>query len=90
MIGSRSVMAAGTALGRPGPAARPVLDTRSAPGYQRVVHGPGRHAGRYDEYGNTGPGSGTGSGRPQLTASQAASYTPQTYLAGTDGWNPLS
>lgn len=46
-------------------------------------------AGRYAEYANTGPGSGTGSSRPQLTTSQAASYTPQTYLAGTDGWNPL-
>lgn len=46
--------------------------------------------GRYAEYANMGPGSGTGSGRPQLTASQAGSYTPQTYLAGTDGWNPLS
>lgn len=46
-------------------------------------------AGRYYEYDNSGPGSGTGSGRPQLTAAQAASYTPQTYLAGADGWNPL-
>lgn len=23
------------------------------------------------------------------TASQAADYTPQKYLAGTDGWNPI-
>lgn len=46
-------------------------------------------AGRYYEYDNSGPGSGTGSGRPQLTTAQAASYTPQTYLAGSDGWNPL-
>jgi pectin methylesterase-like acyl-CoA thioesterase len=45
--------------------------------------------GRYYEYDNSGTGSGTGSGRPQLTATQAAGYTPHTYLTGSDGWNPL-
>jgi len=46
---------------------------------------PGRNA----EYRNTGPGAGTGTGRPQLSTSQSAIYTPQKYLAGTDGWNPI-
>lgn len=45
--------------------------------------------GRFAEYLNTGPGAGTNSARPQLTASQAANFTPQKYLAGTDGWNPI-
>ncbi|GIE99913.1 pectinesterase family protein [Paractinoplanes rishiriensis] len=27
--------------------------------------------------------------RPRLTDAQAANYTPQKYLAGSDGWNPL-
>ena len=46
--------------------------------------------GRNDEYGNSGPGSGVNSSRPQLTSAQAASYTAQAYLAGSDGWAPLS
>jgi pectin methylesterase-like acyl-CoA thioesterase len=45
---------------------------------------------RFSEYRNTGPGSGTGTDRPQLSDAQAASYTPQKYLAGSDGWNPIS
>jgi pectinesterase/pectate lyase len=44
---------------------------------------------RFSEYRNTGPGAGTGTDRPQLTAAQAASYTAQRYLAGADGWNPV-
>lgn len=44
---------------------------------------------RFSEYRNTGAGAGTNSNRPQLSDSQAANYTPQRYLAGTDGWNPL-
>lgn len=44
---------------------------------------------RFKEYANTGAGATTNSNRPQLTAAQAASYTPQKYLAGTDGWNPV-
>jgi pectin methylesterase-like acyl-CoA thioesterase len=43
---------------------------------------------RFSEYLNTGAGATVNANRPQLTASQAASYTPQKYLAGTDGWNP--
>ncbi|NYV74133.1 pectinesterase family protein, partial [Streptomyces sp. UH6] len=44
---------------------------------------------RFFEYANTGPGATVNGNRPQLTAAQAASYTPQKYLAGTDGWNPV-
>ncbi|MEV6349252.1 pectinesterase family protein [Actinoplanes sp. NPDC051851] len=44
---------------------------------------------RFFEYGNTGSGATTNSNRPQLTASQAAAYTPQKYLAGSDSWNPI-
>ncbi|GIE95244.1 pectinesterase family protein [Paractinoplanes rishiriensis] len=44
---------------------------------------------RFLEYKNTGSGAGTNGNRPQLSDSQAANYTPQRYLAGTDGWNPL-
>ncbi|WP_326585995.1 hypothetical protein OG889_30935 [Streptomyces sp. NBC_00481] len=43
----------------------------------------------FREYGNFGPGAGTGSESPQLTAAEAAEYTAQKYLAGTDGWNPI-
>ncbi|MFJ7269657.1 pectinesterase family protein [Streptomyces sp. NPDC099050] len=45
---------------------------------------------RFAEYANTGPGAGTGAGRPQLGPDQAASHTARTYLAGTDGWNPTA
>ncbi|MFJ9895559.1 pectinesterase family protein [Streptomyces sp. NPDC091280] len=44
---------------------------------------------RFKEYDNTGPGAGVGANAPQLTASEAADYTAQKYLAGTDGWNPV-
>jgi pectin methylesterase-like acyl-CoA thioesterase/pectate lyase len=44
---------------------------------------------RFSEYKNTGSGAGGTSNRPQLSDAQAANYTPQKYLAGTDGWNPL-
>ena len=44
---------------------------------------------RFFEYRNTGPGAGTGTDRPQLTATQAATFTAQRYLAGVDGWNPV-
>jgi pectin methylesterase-like acyl-CoA thioesterase/pectate lyase len=43
---------------------------------------------RYFEYLNTGAGATLNSNRPQLTAAQAAGYTPKTYLAGNDGWDP--
>jgi pectinesterase/pectate lyase len=44
---------------------------------------------RFFEYRNTGPGAGTGTDRPQLTDAQAATFTAQRYLAGSDGWNPV-
>jgi len=44
---------------------------------------------RFFEYKNTGSGATVNSNRPQLSDSQAASYTPQKYLAGSDGWNPI-
>ncbi|WP_204358977.1 pectinesterase family protein [Streptosporangium sp. 'caverna'] len=43
---------------------------------------------RFLEYRNTGAGATVNSNRPQLSDSQAANYTPQKYLAGSDGWNP--
>ncbi|RKN38384.1 pectin esterase [Streptomyces hoynatensis] len=44
---------------------------------------------RFLEYRNTGPGATVNGNRPQLPDSQAAAYTPQRYLAGSDGWNPV-
>ena len=43
---------------------------------------------RFRSFDDTGAGSGASTDSPQLTKVQAARYTPQTYLAGTDGWNP--
>lgn len=50
---------------------------------------PWRLFGRFREYHNFGPGAGHGSESPQLTDAEAAEYTAQKYLAGTDGWNPI-
>jgi pectinesterase len=44
---------------------------------------------RFFEYKNTGSGATTNSNRPQMSDSTAANYTPQRYLAGSDGWNPM-
>ncbi|MEV5747877.1 pectinesterase family protein [Actinoallomurus sp. NPDC052308] len=44
---------------------------------------------RFSEYTNTGAGAAVNANRPQLGASQAPSYTPNAYLAGSDGWNPV-
>ncbi|WP_308170103.1 pectinesterase family protein [Acrocarpospora catenulata] len=44
---------------------------------------------RFLEYRNTGAGAGVNANRPQLSDAQAANYTPQRYLAGSDGWNPV-
>jgi hypothetical protein len=35
-----------------------------------------------------GAGATTNSNRPQLSDSAAANYTPQKYLAGSNGWSP--
>jgi pectin methylesterase-like acyl-CoA thioesterase len=45
---------------------------------------------RFSEYANSGAGAGVNANRPQLTDAQAAQYTAQAYLAGSDGWNPVS
>ncbi|MEU1183887.1 pectinesterase family protein [Streptomyces sp. NPDC005820] len=45
---------------------------------------------RFFEYNNSGAGAGVGANAPKLTSTQAADYTAQKYLAGTDGWNPVS
>ncbi|MFF9040563.1 pectinesterase family protein [Streptomyces sp. NPDC014892] len=44
---------------------------------------------RFKEYNNAGLGAGAGANAPKLTAAEAADYTAQKYLAGTDGWNPV-
>jgi len=45
---------------------------------------------RFHEYNNSGAGASQGtSDRPQMSASTAANYTSQKYLAGADGWNPV-
>jgi pectinesterase len=45
---------------------------------------------RFAEYGNSGVGQTQGtSDRPQMSATTAAGYTAQKYLAGSDGWNPV-
>ncbi|MFF8970848.1 pectinesterase family protein [Streptomyces sp. NPDC014995] len=44
---------------------------------------------RFREYNNSGLGAGQGANAPKLTAAEAADYTAQKYLAGTDGWNPV-
>jgi pectin methylesterase-like acyl-CoA thioesterase len=45
---------------------------------------------RFSEYHDSGPGAAVNGNRPQLADAQAATYTPQRYLAGSDGWNPVS
>jgi pectinesterase len=45
---------------------------------------------RFNEYNNSGAGKTQGTAdRPQMSASTAAGYTSQKYLAGSDGWNPV-
>ncbi|HVQ93119.1 MAG TPA: pectinesterase family protein [Mycobacteriales bacterium] len=44
---------------------------------------------RFAEYRNTGAGATVNGNRPQLSDAQAANFTPQRYLAGSDGWNPV-
>ncbi|MET7400940.1 pectinesterase family protein [Dactylosporangium sp. NPDC005572] len=43
---------------------------------------------RYFEYRNRGTGATVTADRPQLTAEQAATFTPAAFLAGADGWDP--
>ena len=42
---------------------------------------------RFDQYSDTATAAATAG--PQLTSSQAAAYTAQRYLAGSDGWDPV-
>ncbi|SDD01081.1 pectinesterase family protein [Glycomyces harbinensis] len=44
---------------------------------------------RLREYQNTGPGATVNDNRPQMSSGEAANHTPQRYLAGGDGWNPI-
>ncbi|WP_164983931.1 pectinesterase family protein [Cellulomonas endophytica] len=46
-------------------------------------------AGRFAEHGNTGPGATVNANRPQLTDAQGAAATARSWLAGTDGWDPV-
>ena len=41
---------------------------------------------RFDQYDDSGDAAAAG---PQLSTSQAALYTAQQYLAGSDDWNPV-
>ncbi|HET9173154.1 MAG TPA: pectinesterase family protein [Actinospica sp.] len=41
---------------------------------------------RFDQYQDGGAAASAG---PQLSSAQAASYTAQRYLAGSDGWDPV-
>jgi pectinesterase len=48
------------------------------------------HTCRFTEFHNSGSGATQGtSDRPQMTASQATSFTAQKYLSGGDGWAPV-
>jgi pectin methylesterase-like acyl-CoA thioesterase len=45
---------------------------------------------RFTEYGSSGPGAAVNANRPQMSAATATQYVPTAYLAGSDGWNPIS
>jgi pectin methylesterase-like acyl-CoA thioesterase len=85
-----------TQLGRPWRPAGQVLfresslgaTIKSAQPWIDMSGNPWRNA-RFSEYRNTGSGATTNGNRPQLSDSAAANYTPQRYLAGSDGWNPV-
>jgi pectin methylesterase-like acyl-CoA thioesterase len=85
-----------TTLGRPWGAAAQVTyretslsaTIKTALPYQDMGTNSWKNA-RFYEYKNTGSGAIVNSNRKQLTDAQAASYTPEKYLAGTDGWNPI-
>jgi pectin methylesterase-like acyl-CoA thioesterase len=85
-----------TQLGRPwGPAAQVLFRESSLSATMRTAQpwtdmsGNSWKNARFFEYRNTGPGAGTNSNRPQMSDATAANHTPQKYLAGTDGWNPV-
>lgn len=85
-----------TQLGRPwGPAAQVLyrestLSTTIATAAPWIdMSGNAWYKARFSEYKDTGAGATFNGNRPQLTDAQAVNYTPQKYLAGTDGWNPV-
>jgi pectin methylesterase-like acyl-CoA thioesterase len=85
-----------TQLGRPwGPAAQVLFRESSLSATMKTAQpwtdmsGNTWQNARFLEYKNTGSGATVNSNRPQLSDSQAANYTPQKYLAGTDNWNPV-
>ncbi|MEU8188445.1 pectinesterase family protein [Micromonospora carbonacea] len=85
-----------TNLGRPwGPTAQVLYRESSLSGTIKTAQpwtdmsGNAWQNARFLEYRNTGAGAGVNSNRPQLSDAQAANYTPQKYLAGSDGWNPM-
>ncbi|GAA2859715.1 hypothetical protein Acy02nite_23860 [Actinoplanes cyaneus] len=85
-----------TQLGRPwGPAAQVLFRESSLSATIRTAEpwtdmsGNVWENARFLEYKNTGSGATANSNRPQLSDAQAANYTPQKYLAGTDNWNPV-
>ena len=85
-----------TELGRPwGPDAQVVFRESNLSGTIRSAQpwmdmsGNSWQNARFFEYLNTGSGATVNGNRPQLPASRAATYTPQKYLAGSDGWNPM-
>ncbi len=45
---------------------------------------------RFFEYKNTGPGAVINSSRRQLSDAEAAKFTPENLLKGTDNWNPIA
>ncbi|GIF15374.1 hypothetical protein Ate01nite_54060 [Actinoplanes teichomyceticus] len=85
-----------TQLGRPwGPTAQVLFRESSLSATMRTAQpwtdmsGNSWKNARFLEYRNTGPGATANSNRPQLSDAQAANYTPQRYLAGSDNWNPV-
>jgi len=85
-----------TQLGRPwGPAAQVLyrestLSATIATGQPWIdMSGNAWTNARFFEYKDTGPGATLNGNRPQMTDAQAANYTPQKYLAGSDAWNPI-
>ncbi|GAA4673448.1 pectinesterase family protein [Phytohabitans rumicis] len=85
-----------TGLGRPWGASAQVLyresnlsaTIKTAQPWSDMSANPWQNA-RFSEYRNTGAGAGVNGNRPQMSDATAANYTPQRYLAGTDGWNPM-
>ncbi len=85
-----------TQLGRPwGPAAQVLYRESSLSATMAVgqpwidMSGNSWRNARFFEYRDTGAGATVNGNRPQMSDSTAANYTPQRYLAGSDGWNPI-